>query len=296
MNKIVVNLGNFKLDEITLGRGTLSIGRATDNDISLADSATSGHHAKIVTIFTSSFIQDLNSTNGTIVNGRKIVRHTLSHGDIISIGNLQLLFKSDASASPVKTSKTIQISKDEIKSALGQVVKKPSQVSKKNYEVKTPVTQIIKKNDKLSGFSISIPSAEELVEKTVKRVVSAAPAASSAIPILDETLPLGELRRNPDRMVILTQHNDEFSGHSTEQEIEDVSLATALSSKDEVLPDDAIISINPNQDSDTILNDNQIRQILMENETLEKHSREYAIYAVAITVVLVIIAFTYILI
>ena len=152
-----------------------------------------------------------------------------------------------------------------------------------------------KKNDKLSGFSISIPSAEELAKKSVERVVTA-PASSSAIPILDETLPLGELRRNPDRMVILTQHNDELSEHPVKQEIEDISLATALSSKDEVLPDDAMISINPNQDSDTILNDSQIRQILMENETLEKHSREYAIYAVAITVVLVIIAFTYILI
>ena len=295
MNKIVVNLGNFKLDEITLGRGTLSIGRASDNDISLADTATSGYHAKIVTIFTSSFIQDLNSTNGTIVNGRKIVRHTLSHGDIISIGNLQLLFKSDASSSPAKPSKTIQISKDEIKSALGQVDKKTSKVSRKNTDVNKPVTQIIKRNDKLSGFSISIPSAEELAEKSVKRVV-AAPAPSSDIPILDETLPLGELRRNPDRMVILTQHKDELAEHSATQEIEDVSLATALAAKDEALLDDDMVSINPEQDSGTILNDSQIRQILMENETLEKHSREYAIYAVAITVVLVIIAFTYILI
>lgn len=290
MNKIVVNLGNFKLDEITLTRGSLNIGRASDNDISLADSATSGHHAKIVTIFTSSFIQDLNSTNGTIVNGRKIVRHTLSHGDIISIGNLQLLFKSDASSSPEKADKGIHISKDEINSALSQSGKKIDAVKKSG-----PATEIIKKNDKLAGFSISIPSSGDLAEKPSSKAPPASPPSSPAtsptgpsIPVLDETLPLGELRRNPDRTVILTQHSHTRE-RTPESDSEENLLASKISTQSDEIPDESLLSI----DSD--LDDSQIRQILMQTENLDNHSRVYAKFAIAITVVLVIIAFTYIL-
>lgn len=292
MNKIVVNLGNFKLDEITLGRGTLSIGRASDNDISIADSATSAHHAKIVTIFTSSFIQDLNSTNGTIVNGRKVVRHTLAHGDIISIGNMQLLFKSDTSSSPARPSKTIQIGRNELKSAQQQSVKKISKPC-------LPETRILKKNARLSGFSISIPTAEEQRENAGTKVVvpqsrrTATRTNAASIPVLDETLPLGELRRNPDRMVILTQTSltekqSAWIDDKRRQPANNQMTETAAVPKEEKI-------IANEDDSDTLLNDSEIRKILMENETLEKHSREYAFYAVAITVVLIIIAFTYIL-
>jgi len=190
MNKIIVNLGNFKLDEIPLNRGSLNIGRAEDNDISLADAATSSHHAKIVTIFTSSFIQDLNSTNGTIVNGRKVVRHTLHHGDVISIGNLQLLFKSDAKDNANVTGNTALVNKDKLKS-----INKTSPELQEN-DVDSSAT-----NEELSGFSISEPSS---TANTVKINNTKQNIPESMIPLLEETLPLDELRKNPDRAVILT--------------------------------------------------------------------------------------------
>lgn len=190
MNKIIVNLGNFKLDEIPLHRGSLNIGRAEDNDISLADAATSSHHAKIVTIFTSSFIQDLNSTNGTIVNGRKVVRHTLHHGDVISIGNLQLLFKSDAKGDANVASTTTLDNKEKLNS----IIQSSSEPQENNDDSNA-------NKEELSGFSIAVPTS---TANTVKVNNDKQNIPESMIPLLEETLPLDELRKNPDRTVVLT--------------------------------------------------------------------------------------------
>jgi pSer/pThr/pTyr-binding forkhead associated (FHA) protein len=97
MNKIIINRGSFKLDEVEFKQGSLTIGRAADNDIKLDDDAISSHHAKIVTLFKTSYIEDLDSTNGTLVNGKTILKHTLRSGDVIAVGNHQLLFQSDES-------------------------------------------------------------------------------------------------------------------------------------------------------------------------------------------------------
>jgi len=212
MNRVVVNLGNFKLDEIPLDRGSLNIGRASDNDISLADPATSAHHAKIVTIFTSSFIQDLNSTNGTIVNGRKVVRHTLHHGDIISIGNLQLLYKSDEGVTTDKNKKTISIDKKEF----------DEMMSKSSGQPMSPVTKPQPSSgtarpagNQLSGFSITVPKADDKDVKNTDEVKE----DEVSIPTLDETLPLDELRKNPSRTVVVDQGGDlpDFSESKEEQ-------------------------------------------------------------------------------
>lgn len=69
-----------------LAAGTLTIGRKSDNDIHLDDSTVSGRHAKIVTYFSASHIEDLGSTNGTFVNGRRVRMHTLRPGDVVAIG------------------------------------------------------------------------------------------------------------------------------------------------------------------------------------------------------------------
>ncbi|HEC29076.1 MAG TPA: FHA domain-containing protein [Gammaproteobacteria bacterium] len=105
MNKLTINRDSFVLGEINLEAGTMTIGRAEDNDIHLDDSATSGHHAKIVSIFTATHIEDVGSTNGTFVNGHRIEEHTLHSGDIISIGGHQLLFQSgrQGTTQPEKT-------------------------------------------------------------------------------------------------------------------------------------------------------------------------------------------------
>jgi hypothetical protein len=58
--------------------------------------AVSGEHAAIITILNDSFIEDLNSTNGTLVNGKPIKKHFLQNNDVIEIGKHKLKFFSDA--------------------------------------------------------------------------------------------------------------------------------------------------------------------------------------------------------
>lgn len=82
--------------EWELKAGTVTIGRKPDNDVQLEDPTVSGHHAKIVTYFQSSYIEDLCSTNGTFVNGRRVRMHTLHAGDRLQVGKFELLFDGTA--------------------------------------------------------------------------------------------------------------------------------------------------------------------------------------------------------
>jgi pSer/pThr/pTyr-binding forkhead associated (FHA) protein len=93
MNKITINKGSFMLEELELQHGTIVIGRSSNSDIQLDDLSVSNHHAKIITLFNATFIQDLDSTNGTFVNGKTIRKHTLHSGDVVTIGRHQILFQ-----------------------------------------------------------------------------------------------------------------------------------------------------------------------------------------------------------
>lgn len=74
-----------------LGRKT-SIGRTPDNDLQIEAKFVSRHHAVILAGPAQTIIEDLNSTNGVQVNGRRITRHTLRDGDQIAIGRAQYRF------------------------------------------------------------------------------------------------------------------------------------------------------------------------------------------------------------
>ncbi|HLF11468.1 MAG TPA: FHA domain-containing protein, partial [Gammaproteobacteria bacterium] len=69
--------------------------RLPDNDIRIDNAAVSGHHSLIINILNDSFLEDLNSTNGTYVNGKLIKKHALQHGDVITVGHHQLRYVDD---------------------------------------------------------------------------------------------------------------------------------------------------------------------------------------------------------
>jgi len=87
------------VDEYPLAPGTMRIGRAADNDIRLEDSSVSGHHA-LLTISPSPymeglhdvFVDDLGSTNGTLVNGETVFHQRLHHEDILKTGTHEFRF------------------------------------------------------------------------------------------------------------------------------------------------------------------------------------------------------------
>ena len=95
MGKLIVTDGTGKVSDVPLNKERVTIGRHADNDIPLNDKAVSGHHAVVITILQDSFLEDLDSTNGTQVNGKQIAKHPLSHGDVISIGRNTLKYEGE---------------------------------------------------------------------------------------------------------------------------------------------------------------------------------------------------------
>jgi hypothetical protein len=83
------------LKEIPLNKERLTIGRRPLNDIQIDNLAISGEHATIVTILNDSFLEDLNSTNGTLVNGQQIKKHVLKNNDVIELGKYKLKFMAE---------------------------------------------------------------------------------------------------------------------------------------------------------------------------------------------------------
>jgi pSer/pThr/pTyr-binding forkhead associated (FHA) protein len=81
--------------EYNMNKERYTVGRLPDNDIRIDNPAVSGHHSLIINILNDSFLEDLNSTNGTYVNGKLIKKHALQHGDVITVGHHQLRFVED---------------------------------------------------------------------------------------------------------------------------------------------------------------------------------------------------------
>ncbi|ROR34677.1 FHA domain-containing protein [Inmirania thermothiophila] len=98
MGKLVLSFQGKILGEYPLDRERITIGRHPDNDIRIENLAVSGHHAAVLTILNDAFIEDLDSTNGTLVNGRPIKKHALRNGDVITIGKHELRYVADPAA------------------------------------------------------------------------------------------------------------------------------------------------------------------------------------------------------
>jgi len=100
VGKLVVFLADGGTRDVILDRERITIGRRADNDVCLPFPAVSGEHAQVVTILADSFLEDLGSTNGTLVNGKPIAKHFLTDHDLIDIGRQRLTYLSDNDAKP----------------------------------------------------------------------------------------------------------------------------------------------------------------------------------------------------
>ncbi len=95
MARLILSLDNQVLAEYNMTKERYTIGRLPDNDVRIDNPAVSGHHSLIINILNDSFLEDLNSTNGTYVNGKLIKKHALQNGDVITIGHHQLRFADE---------------------------------------------------------------------------------------------------------------------------------------------------------------------------------------------------------
>src|SRR6187401_1606046 len=98
MAKLILSMDGLVLKEIPLTKERTTIGRKPHNDIQIDNLAVSGEHAVVVTILNDSFLEDLGSTNGTLVNGKAITKHFLRDRDEIDIGREILVYRADDDA------------------------------------------------------------------------------------------------------------------------------------------------------------------------------------------------------
>jgi pSer/pThr/pTyr-binding forkhead associated (FHA) protein len=124
MAKLILSMDGLVLKEIPLTKERTTIGRKPHNDIQIDNLAVSGEHAVIVTILNDSFLEDLGSTNGTVVNGNAIKKHFLQNNDIVELGKYKLKFVGEAApaagAEKADFEKTMVLRPSQMKAAAEQ--------------------------------------------------------------------------------------------------------------------------------------------------------------------------------
>jgi len=96
MPKLILTLDGAVIREYSIDKESISIGRKHGNDIQLNDLTISGRHTLITKVRDNIFIDDLGSTNGTLLNGARVAKSQLHHSDVIQVGNYQFTFFSHA--------------------------------------------------------------------------------------------------------------------------------------------------------------------------------------------------------
>jgi pSer/pThr/pTyr-binding forkhead associated (FHA) protein len=127
MAKLILSMDNLVLKEIPLNKERTTLGRKAHNDIQIDNLAISGEHAVIVTILNDSFLEDLNSTNGTFVNGQQVKKHFLQNNDVIELGKYRLKYINEAlqQASQADFEKTMVLRPDMMRKAAEQAAARP---------------------------------------------------------------------------------------------------------------------------------------------------------------------------
>jgi pSer/pThr/pTyr-binding forkhead associated (FHA) protein len=92
MGKLVVSLDGVVIKEVQLTKDKTTLGRRPYNDIVIDNLAVSGEHAVLQMAGNDVFIEDLNSTNGTYINGKAIKKQLLAHNDTVEIGKYKIKY------------------------------------------------------------------------------------------------------------------------------------------------------------------------------------------------------------
>src|SRR3954463_1907791 len=92
MGKLVVSLDGVVIKEVQITKDKTTLGRRPYNDIVIDNLAVSGEHAVLQMVGADVFIEDLNSTNGTYINGKAVKKQLLTHNDTVEIGKYKIKF------------------------------------------------------------------------------------------------------------------------------------------------------------------------------------------------------------
>ncbi len=103
MGKLVVSLDGVVIKEVQITKDKTTLGRRPYNDIVIDNLAVSGEHAVLQMVSSDVFIEDLNSTNGTYINGKAIKKQLLTHNDTVEIGKYKIKYLVEEGADYEKT-------------------------------------------------------------------------------------------------------------------------------------------------------------------------------------------------
>ena len=103
MGKLVVSLDGVVIKEVQITKDKTSLGRRPYNDIVIDNLAVSGEHAVLQLVGNDVFIEDLNSTNGTYINGKAVKKQLLQHNDTVEIGKYKIKYLLEEGSDYEKT-------------------------------------------------------------------------------------------------------------------------------------------------------------------------------------------------
>ena len=103
MGKLVVSLDGVVIKEVQITKDKTTLGRRPYNDIVIDNLAVSGEHAVLQMVGLDVFIEDLNSTNGTYINGKAVKKQLLQHNDTVEIGKYKIKYMSVETSDYEKT-------------------------------------------------------------------------------------------------------------------------------------------------------------------------------------------------
>ena len=171
MAKLILSLEGSVIREVPLDKERIMIGRKPSNEIQIENLAVSGEHACIVTILNDSFLEDMGSTNGTLVNGNPIKKHILQNNDVIEIGKYKLKYIAEAPAhAPAEDfEKTMILRPSARPAAAPKPANEPAPAAKPSTPPPTP---------KLMTPAVSVPP----VAPAAKPAAQPAPVAAAAKP------------------------------------------------------------------------------------------------------------------
>jgi FHA domain len=95
MPKIIVSVDEVVIREIQVTKDRTSVGRRPYNDLVIDSLAVSGEHAVLLMSGSEVYLEDLNSTNGTFVNGRAVKKQVLHNNDIVEIGKYKIKYVTE---------------------------------------------------------------------------------------------------------------------------------------------------------------------------------------------------------
>src|SRR5450830_133152 len=145
MAKIIVTFNGLVQQEVSITKSRMTVGRRPGNDIVIDHLTVSGQHAAIDTTPNGSFVLDLGSTNGTMVNSQPIKKHLLQHDDVIDIGKYKLRFQveKNAQVQPISGAENASLGPAKIKVMNGNNAGKELVLTKPITTIGSPGMQVV---------------------------------------------------------------------------------------------------------------------------------------------------------